>query len=271
MQGILYVAHGSRTEEGVAEAKTFIGSIMKKVPAAIQETSFLELSAPTIEEGFKKCVKRGATSVTVVPLFLLAAGHMKRDIPEILARLQKEYPGVAVALKDAAGVQADILDGLAEMAEQPAAGVHPGDTVLLAARGSSDPSVRTACEKIAAGLAERLGVQNTSTCYLASARPCLDEGMQWAVNTTLQGRKIIVIPYLLFPGVLFSKIIRAVKAYRQQGVPVFHTGPLSRHEAILQAFVKNALGKEAAGHAAASHSIGREKSRHRRRGKNGRP
>lgn len=257
MHGILYIAHGSRTKKGTDEAKTFIRKIMKKIPITIQETGFLELSRPTIEEGFKKCVARGATSVTVVPLFLLAAGHMKRDIPEILSRLQRQYPGVTVTLKEALGVQGAVLDGLAEMAEQAAGGILPGDTVLLVARGSSHPEIRAVCDKIATGLAERLGVQNISVCYLAAARPGLAEGLQWAVNTTLPGGKIIVIPYLLFPGVLFSKIIEAVKTYRQRGVPVFPTGPLSRHEAVLRAVIKSASGKEAAVHATSHGSIDR--------------
>ena len=207
MQGILYVAHGSRTEEGVAEAKTFIGSIMKKVPAAIQETSFLELSAPTIEEGFKKCVKRGATSVTVVPLLLGGRTHETgysgdscppaEGISRRGRRLERCGRGTSGHFGRPCG------NGRTAGSRRPSRRYG-----LACGAGSSDPSVRTACEKIAAGLAERLGVQNTSTCYLASARPCLDEGMQWAVNTTLQGRKIMSSRICFFRVCFFQKYPR---------------------------------------------------------------
>ena len=90
MRAILYVGHGTRSKKGAAEAKSFLQKIIRQTNISIQEISFLELTEPFIEEGFIRCVKKGAAAITVVPLFLLAAGHIKTDIPEALLPLQQQ-------------------------------------------------------------------------------------------------------------------------------------------------------------------------------------
>lgn len=100
MKAILYIGHGTRSKKGAEEAKTFIERVMNRVNIPIQELSFLELTDPLIEEGFQRCVERGATDITVVPLFLLAAGHIKQDIPDALSSLKLKYPDIQVSVKD---------------------------------------------------------------------------------------------------------------------------------------------------------------------------
>ncbi len=78
MKAILYICHGSRLKAAKEEAVAFITSCMNRVEVSIQEICFLELASPTIDEGFRTCVKRGATEIIVIPVFLLAAGHVKK-------------------------------------------------------------------------------------------------------------------------------------------------------------------------------------------------
>src|SRR3954471_14075512 len=115
MKAILYIGHGTRSKKGADEARAFIARVSERVDVAIQEISFLELTEPSIEEGFARCVEQGATEVTVVPLFLLAAGHIKQDIPNVLAELHLTYPDVSIEVKDPFGVQGTILNAVAEL------------------------------------------------------------------------------------------------------------------------------------------------------------
>ncbi|MFL6556918.1 MAG: sirohydrochlorin chelatase, partial [Bacillus sp. (in: firmicutes)] len=105
MRGILYIGHGTRSKEGAAEANSFIHRVMERIDVSIQEMSFLELTEPSIEEGFRRCVIRGATEITVIPLFLLSAGHIKEDIPQALTSLQKRFPNIEVKIRNPFGVQ----------------------------------------------------------------------------------------------------------------------------------------------------------------------
>ncbi|WP_079507456.1 sirohydrochlorin chelatase [Mesobacillus jeotgali] len=230
MKAILYIGHGTRSKKGACEAKAFIQRVMDRIDVPIQEISFLELTDPLIAEGFARCVERGATEITVVPLFLLAAGHIKKDIPMVLGSLQEKYPQINIAVKDPFGVQGSILDGVAELVSAIADGVDPMDRLLIVGRGSSDPAIQADFSAIAEGLKARLGIGHAAVCYLAAAKPALDDGLE--AITEEDGGRVIVVPYLLFSGLLMAEIDRKVSRLKRQGREIIHTSPLSSHQII---------------------------------------
>ncbi len=230
MKAILYIGHGTRSKKGAEEAITFIKRVMGRIDVPIQEISFLELTEPLIEEGFKRCVERGATEITVVPLFLLAAGHIKQDIPRALSTLATKYPHICLHVKDPIGVQGEILDALSELVRVTAVNLVPEDRILIVGRGSSDPAIQTDFLEIADGLKKRLGIAQVSVCYLAAAEPRLSEGLETITQIAIG--KVIVVPYLLFSGLLISEVNQKVRKLQDQGKEILHTGPLSGHRVI---------------------------------------
>lgn len=140
MKAILYICHGSRLKAAKEEAVAFITSCMNRVEASIQEICFLELASPTIDEGFRTCVKRGATEIIVIPVFLLAAGHVKKDIPFELEKLTNQFLNVKVTYGNPFGVSETLVKSV-----YSGSGIEQEDknevTLLLVARGSSDPEV----------------------------------------------------------------------------------------------------------------------------------
>jgi sirohydrochlorin ferrochelatase len=242
MKAILYIGHGTRSKIGVDEPTSFIESVIARIDVPIQEVSFLELTEPSIEQGFQRCVDRGATDIAIVPLFLLAAGHIKQDIPEILSVLKKQHPHIKIDVKDPFGVQGGILDAIAELVRETAGEVTRDDSLLIVGRGSSDPSIHTAFEAIAKGVGNRLGVEQVSVCYLAAAQPRLQEGLE--LVTQQAANRVIVIPYLLFPGLLLTEINHAVHRRQRSGQSIIQTGPLARHRVIADVVLQRAVGEE---------------------------
>jgi sirohydrochlorin ferrochelatase len=230
MKAILYIGHGTRSKKGAEEAHSFIERVMGRIDVPIQEISFLELTEPLIEEGFKRCVERGATEITVVPLFLLAAGHIKQDIPQALSELATKYPHIYLQVKDPFGVQGEILDALADLVRVTVVNLFPEDGILIVGRGSSDPAIQADFLIIADGLKKRLGIANVSVCYLAAAEPRLSEGLE--TITQIATGKVIVVPYLLFSGLLISEVNQKVRKLQDQGKRILHTGPLRGHRVI---------------------------------------
>jgi sirohydrochlorin ferrochelatase len=226
MKAILYICHGTRSKKGVGEAREFLKRVMERIEVPIQEISFLELTEPLIDEGFMRCVDRGASEITVVPIFLLAAGHIKEDIPKALAALQERYPYVQLNVKNPFGVQDEILDAIAELVSDEAGGLTASDSILIVGRGSSDPDLHFSFRQITNGIQKRLNTESVSVCYMAAAEPRFQEGFETALGKTI-GR-LIVIPYLLFSGLLLNEINQ--KAKKEQKVIV--TGPLTRHRVI---------------------------------------
>ncbi|WP_462409614.1 sirohydrochlorin chelatase [Neobacillus sp. Marseille-QA0830] len=240
MKAILYIGHGTRSKKGAEEAIAFIRRVMERIPVPIQEFSFLELTEPSIEEGFRRCVQRGATEITVVPLFLLAAGHIKQDIPDALSLLKKEYPQVKVNVRNPFGVQDKILDAIAELVRQLIMDLGQQDSILVVGRGSSDPGIHAAFSEIAAGIQNRLGAGNISVCYLAATEPRFKEGIESISAITSSGR-VIVIPYLLFSGLLLAEVNLEVRNRQKNGQSIIHTGPLSSHRAFEDIIMERAM------------------------------
>lgn len=136
MKAVLYVCHGSRVKEAKEEAISFVSSCMNRVSAPIQEICFLELAQPDISEGFANCIRKGATEIVVIPVFLLAAGHVKEDIPNELQNMQNKYPHITITYGNPFGVSESLVSAAYE-----GSGIkeyESGVTLLLVARGSSD-------------------------------------------------------------------------------------------------------------------------------------
>ncbi|MCL6570518.1 MAG: sirohydrochlorin chelatase [Bacillus sp. (in: Bacteria)] len=238
MKAILYIGHGTRSKKGAEEAVSFIKRVMARIDVPIQEISFLELTNPGIEEGFRQCVERGATEITVIPLFLLAAGHIKKDIPHALVSIREKYPTIQVHVIEPFGVQGKILNGIAELVRITSGELTPKDSLLIVGRGSSDQDIHVAFAEIAKGIQDLLCAEHVSVCYLAATEPRLKEGLE-VISQKNSGR-VIVIPYILFSGLLLNEIDQEVRKRKNLGQQIIHTGSLSGHGIIEDIIVERA-------------------------------
>jgi len=66
--------------------------------------------------GGRALVAAGCTAVEVVPLFLGAGGHVRKDIPVLMARLQADHPKVRFTLRQAIGEADAVVAAMAEVA-----------------------------------------------------------------------------------------------------------------------------------------------------------
>ncbi|MFG6149994.1 sirohydrochlorin chelatase [Halobacillus sp. B23F22_1] len=207
MQAVLYVGHGSRVKEAAEEAASFIKQTMEEIDGFIQEYCFLELSPPTIMQGVKRCVERGATRIAVIPVLLLAAGHAKTDIPKDLEKVRQSYPSVTFTYGRPLGVHPMMVDVIVHKIREKKP--LTGDmNILLVGRGSSDPDTLKDVQVITQLIKSRLDVQSVDYCFLAAAQPRFHQKI---ADTALAGKKnVIILPYLLFTGILMKEVKSAV-------------------------------------------------------------
>lgn len=207
MKALLLICHGSRTKDGTAKALEFAQRCMEYSDFPIKEICFLELSEPDISRGFEACVQQGATSVCAVPVILLTAAHAKEDIPHELRVQQERYPDVPISYGRPLGVHESISSLLWERITESASVFHKESVILLVGRGSSDPDVKRDLQEIASNLQKHYDVPAVETCFLTAAEPSFEEML------SLSGwgyRQVIVVPYLLFPGILLSGMKKAI-------------------------------------------------------------
>ncbi|MHB0798744.1 sirohydrochlorin chelatase [Bacillus thuringiensis] len=227
MKAVLYICHGSRLKTAKEEAIQFITSCMSRIEANIQEVCFLELANPSIEDGFRTCVKRGATEIIAILVFLLAAGHVKKDIPFELVKLKNQYPNVKVTYGNPFGVSETLIKSVyngSGIEKEGKAEV----TLLLVARGSSDPEVLQDIKWIASLFQAEEKIKKVEVCYLAAAEPKFERKLKGVVEREVEN--IVVLPYLLFTGLLMKHIEKEVRQYALEEIKI--SPYLGKNEAL---------------------------------------
>jgi sirohydrochlorin ferrochelatase len=117
---LLLIAHGSRQEEANADLY-HVRSSLRGRGWDVVEACFLELAEPDIEEGGRRCVDQGAERVVLVPYFLSAGVHVRRDLAEARARLAERSPAVEFRLAEPLGRHPLLVDVVAERAREAGA------------------------------------------------------------------------------------------------------------------------------------------------------
>ena len=100
---LLLIAHGSRHADANDDLHALAAQLRQTGEYAVVEAAFLELASPTIEEAARRCVEQGARRVILLPYFLSAGVHVKRDLQRHREQLASAYPGVDYRLAAALG------------------------------------------------------------------------------------------------------------------------------------------------------------------------
>jgi len=211
MIGLLVTGHGSADPDGAGEFRLLADRVAKRLaPEGVPVSGgFIELSAPPVRDAVAELVTAGCDRIAAVPLTLVAAGHAKGDIPAALDRERRRHPGLRFAYGRPIGPHATILAVL--RARLAAAGADPGTTVLLVGRGSTDPDANGEVAKVARLLAETTAVAGVEYGFVSLAAP----GVPTALDRcrSLGARRVVVLPYFLFTGVLPRRVAEQARAW----------------------------------------------------------
>ncbi len=89
---VLLIAHGSREPSANNDLIELAARLSASGEFPIVEACFLELAEPDIPAGGDRCASRGATRVLIVPYFLSAGVHLRRDLTAARDELARRYP-----------------------------------------------------------------------------------------------------------------------------------------------------------------------------------
>lgn len=203
---LLMVGHGTKDEAGRQSLLDFASVYQALDTSRPVVPCFLELTDPTIQEGIDQCVAKGYTEISVLPILLFAARHNKFDITNELDRAKARYPQLKFHYGRHFGITPGILElWQSRLAELDSPQSNRSETVLLfVGRGSSDPDANGDVCKLARMLWEGSGYSTVETCFIGITHPRLEEGFRRA--RLHQPKRIIVLPYFLFTGLLVKKI-----------------------------------------------------------------
>jgi sirohydrochlorin cobaltochelatase len=204
---VLLCGHGSRDCEAIAEFELVAAALRGYLPLFGVAIGYLEFARPTIRDGLTALAERGARQIFAIPGMLLAASHVKRDLPREMSTFMADNPEVDVRLGGDLSIGPKLpraaADRIAAAAQDPA--IPRAETSLIVVgRGAGDPDANSNISKLTQRLREEMGFGWAEVAFTGLAQPCVEAVLGHSAR--LGSRRIIVFPYFLLTGVLVKQI-----------------------------------------------------------------
>jgi sirohydrochlorin cobaltochelatase len=244
--GVMICGHGSRDAAACEEFRRVVERIAAALPEWPVAMGYLEFARPIIREGLDALRAHGVSRVLAVPGMLFAAGHVKNDVPSVLNAYAAEH-GLAVEMGRDLGIDAKLLQAARDRIDTALRSAREDvpleDTCLVViGRGTSDSDANGNVAKVARMLWEGMGFAHAEVGYSGVAHPRTEVAVERA--TRLGFRRIVVLPYFLFTGVLVRRIYEAVDAVaaRHPGTEFLKARYLDDHPLVVETFVERIRG-----------------------------
>lgn len=186
-------SHGTASLQGQAAVRGLVDAVARRRPDLDVRAAFVDVQQPSPAEVLGELAGRTAR---LVPLLLSTGYHVYVDLTDAAAATHNTT--VAPAL----GPDRRLADLMRERLGHKQ--LHAGETVVLAAAGSSDASARADCETAATHLGDLLD-RRVTAAYLTAAEPQLTDVV---AREHAAGRGVVVATYLLAPGAFADRAAR---------------------------------------------------------------
>lgn len=196
---VVLLAHGSPDLRSSDAAAAIAADFERHLDGPIVRIAYLQHNWPTLTAAIGRELDSGAiTKVRVQPLILTEATHAIRDIPDAIARAERDHRmtlevGKTIGMDPGLGLALDSL-------------IPAGLPVVLAWAGGRTPAAFTSTQ----ALADSWAAQSGRTIALAIVSES-GESILNAVQDLRQrtGQVPVVATFTLFPGVLADQIANA--------------------------------------------------------------
>lgn len=114
MKAIILFGHGARDIRWREPFDRLATLWREQHSATPVELAFLEMMQPSLEEAVTSLVGKGATHITVVPVFFGQGGHLRNDFPTLLQACQAKFPQVSLSATPAVGEDTAVLQAIVD-------------------------------------------------------------------------------------------------------------------------------------------------------------
>jgi sirohydrochlorin cobaltochelatase len=231
---VLLVSHGSRDPLADLEMKKLAGAYQKRHPDFAVRFGYLEIAQPSFESELERAAKT-FDLVQILPLFLFEGSHFKKDIPEIIQRVQKNHFQTQLRLKPSLGIHPAMADLVFERLQAAGYPRHPnGESTLLVGHGTREEESRALLEKLVLLARAENPAARITPCFIGLGEPSFEEILEGLPFKN--PASVWIAPYFLFPGNFVEEIKLKLSNF-QAGNPalkLFCSAPLGSHEFLFQ-------------------------------------
>jgi sirohydrochlorin cobaltochelatase len=112
--GIILFAHGARGPRWAEPFRRLVAKLAARRGDIAVELAFLEHMQPELVTAVGKLAAAGVERITLIPLFMGRGGHLRRDLPQIVAHAGAAHPGVLIRTTEAVGEVEPLLDAITD-------------------------------------------------------------------------------------------------------------------------------------------------------------
>ena len=111
--GLILFAHGARDPNWAAPFEAVARRVHVLRPEVAVRLAFLEFMTPNLAQAGAELAALGCAQIAVVPLFLGAGGHVRKDLPLLLEALRERHDSTRFTLHPAIGEVDAVVDAMA--------------------------------------------------------------------------------------------------------------------------------------------------------------
>jgi sirohydrochlorin cobaltochelatase len=110
---LILFAHGARDPRWALPFESVAARIRALQPRLKVQLAYLDFMSPDLAGAAARVVAEGASRIDIVPMFLGAGGHVKQDLPQLLAALRSTHPQASFTLHPAIGEIDAVMQAMA--------------------------------------------------------------------------------------------------------------------------------------------------------------
>ena len=115
---ILLFAHGAREPEWAEPFERLRDRL--RADGSRVELAYLGSMPPSLEQAADALVREGARRIVIVPLFLAQGGHLKTDLPSMVAQIRARHANAEFVVAPPLGDAPEVLEAMTAWVQRAA-------------------------------------------------------------------------------------------------------------------------------------------------------
>ena len=112
-RAIVLFAHGARDPDWARPFRQLALELAERLPGERIVLAFLELMQPSLPDCAAALHAEGIRRLRVVPVFLGSGGHLKDDLPNLVAKIRAGFRDLEVTVEPPIGEQPEVIAAIA--------------------------------------------------------------------------------------------------------------------------------------------------------------
>ena len=112
-RALILFAHGARDPQWARPFQQLVIELSERLPGERIVLAFLELMQPSLAACAASLHAEGLRSLRVVPVFLGSGGHLKADLPKLVAAIREQFKDLEITVEPPIGEQPEVIAAIA--------------------------------------------------------------------------------------------------------------------------------------------------------------